>query len=66
MKKVLLASCFSQRGNDSSIPRSRSKEARQESEAEATRLASSQNEQPLAVQHVRPLGEAAADARLHP
>jgi len=29
---------------------------------EATRLASSQNEQPLAVQHVRPLGEAAADA----
>ena len=29
---------------------------------EATRLASSQNEQPLAVQHVQPLGEAAADA----
>ena len=29
---------------------------------EATRLASSQNEQPLAIQHVRPLGEAAADA----
>ena len=29
---------------------------------EATRLASSQNEQPLVVQHVRPLGEAAADA----
>ena len=28
----------------------------------ATRLASSQNEQPLAIQHVRPLGEAAADA----
>ena len=33
---------------------------------EATRLASSQNEQPLAVQHVRPLGEAAADAGTPP
>ena len=29
---------------------------------EATCLASTQNEQPLAIQHVRPLGEAAADA----
>jgi hypothetical protein len=29
---------------------------------EATRLANSQNQQPLAIQHVRPLGEAAADA----